>query len=435
MSGQGKIRDAVREELLQGTSRSQIFVNIGKLFDYKEIDPETAEQWFQFVQEHRKYSPDLCLDKDQKKLMEIVLEEAQKMKSKVIEWTEPKICDVKFVSPRLAMGVKTHKGKVCSLVQFDIAKNTQKEIPVQFDIPVINKNELSKVHLECVNESLFIIVVVLETPLIYPSPRGGPRGFGVDEPPICHRSFVYLIGIDVDHLQANLIQTRREGHIYNQIVFNQQRPDTFCFLAKYDRPGFYSGRVDDTGMWMSQWAYINKNSFAYRAGNNEMEYLHYAPNKGFSVRKVPIEDAYWVPKDRHLYDVDADDRLFDWNILNAPYKWSGHNCYIAKQLKSDLIDQCILCHFNESKKKLERTGIQLVGKCVDLTMESEDKLLICVHVGDRFVIHRFKLGQVHTLFNLSLLAVRRHSTFYTSKQREKLMEQLTEKLQTFRFDD
>ncbi|KAI6171317.1 hypothetical protein M3Y97_01058200 [Aphelenchoides bicaudatus] len=120
-------------------------------------------------------------------------------------------------------------------------------------------------------------------------------------------------------------------------------------------------------------------------------------------------------------------------MLTSPYKWSGQNCYIARQIKGGL-DQFVICRFSESTKKLEKTGIQLVGKCVDLIVDDGNKLTICVKNKDQFVMHQFQLGLPEKLFNLSLLAVRRHSFFYTSRERERLIEKLPEKLQTFRFD-
>jgi hypothetical protein len=51
-----------------------------------------------------------------------------------------------------------------------------------------------------------------------------------------------------------------------------------------------------------------------------------------------------------------------------------------------------------------------------------------------FKLEKILFFSLSTLFNLSLLAVRRYSMFYTSKEREKVIEQLPERLQTIRLD-
>jgi hypothetical protein len=73
---------------ITGSSRAQIFIEVWRKLGYHKVDASIVEKWIQFLQGHRKVAPKFEFNEKHYKLLRAVLEEQQKSKTAVMEWTD-----------------------------------------------------------------------------------------------------------------------------------------------------------------------------------------------------------------------------------------------------------------------------------------------------------------------------------------------------------
>jgi hypothetical protein len=91
----GKISTCKLALKFLGLSRAQIFTNVWRKLGYQWVDINTVEKWIQFVQGHRKISPNFDSNEKHYKLLKIVLEEVQNNKFATLKWNDSKIKIIK----------------------------------------------------------------------------------------------------------------------------------------------------------------------------------------------------------------------------------------------------------------------------------------------------------------------------------------------------